>query len=108
MPSPNQPSYRDEHLIVDLVRQVVTLDSEILALTRIEYRLLAVLVERAGQVVPRTVILTQVWGSLPEPRTRTLDVHMRGVRRKLGPYAAHYIETVVGVGYRFKPFQPRG
>ena len=107
LPSPNQPSYRDEHLYVDLRQPLVILDDETVRLSRLEYRLLALLVEHAGEVVPRTVIWTQVWGSLPETRTRTLEVHIRGLRKKLGPYAAHYIETVVGVGYRFRPFLPR-
>ena len=95
---PELPSYRDEHLYADLR---VILDGQILTLTRQEYRLLALLLEHAGEVVPRVVILTQVWGYTPEVRTRTVDAHIRRLRSKLGMHARKYIETVVGVGYRF-------
>ena len=48
-----------------------------------------------------------IWGHVPEMRPSTLDVHIRGLRRKLGVYADQYVETVVGTGYRFRPpFQP--
>ena len=95
---PNQQFYRDEHLFVDLLKQVVTLDSEILALTRMEYRLLAVLVEHAGEVVPRPILLRL---------TGPVDVHLWRLRKKLGIYAEQYIETVIGAGYRFRPFLPK-
>jgi DNA-binding response OmpR family regulator len=91
---PNQEFYRDEHLFVDLLTQVVTLDSEILALTRMEYRLLALLVTRAGEVVPRSILLKL---------TGPLDVHLWRLRKKLGKYGNQYIEAVTGVGYRFRP-----
>ena len=109
LPSQNQPSYRDKRLYVDLRQSLVILDDETVRLSRIQYRLLALLVEHAGEVVPRTVIFTQVWDSLPETRSRTLDVHIHGLRKKLGLYADQCIETVVGVGYRFRPaFPPEG
>jgi DNA-binding response OmpR family regulator len=100
---PELPSYRDEHLYVDLRQQLVILDGQILTLTRQEYRLLALLVEHAGEVVPRAIILMQVWGYASETPTRTLDVHIHGLRKKLGMYGDQYIETVHRVGYRFKP-----
>jgi len=59
VPVPNQPFYRDDHLFVDLRDQVVMLDNETVTLTRKEYRLLALLVEHAGEVVPRAIILTR-------------------------------------------------
>ena len=46
----------------------------------------------------------RVWGYSTEIRTRTLDVHIRHLRKKLGAYADVYIETVFGVGHRFQPF----
>jgi DNA-binding response OmpR family regulator len=94
MPSPNRPYYRDKHLFVDLHNQVVMLDLKILTLTRMEYRLLALLVEHAGEVVPRPTLLML---------TPTVDAHLWRLRKKLGKYADQYIETVVGVGYRFRP-----
>ena len=79
---------------MDLRNQVVILDSQILTQTRMAYRVLALLVEHAAEVVPRTILLML---------TPTVDVHLWRLRKKLGIYADHYIETVVGVGYRFRP-----
>ena len=96
--------YRDTHLTLDFERQAATLDSEPLPLTRKEYDLLALLVSYAGVIVPRAEVLMRVWGYSTEIRTRTLDVHIRHLRRKLGVYADLYIETVFGVGHRFQPY----
>jgi two-component system KDP operon response regulator KdpE len=60
--SQNQPSYREEHLFVDLRQQRVMVDGEMVRLTYEEYRLLALLVQRAGAVVPRAAFLRQIWG----------------------------------------------
>jgi DNA-binding response OmpR family regulator len=49
-------------------------------------------------------MLMRVWGYSTEIRTRTLDVHIRHLRKKLGVYADVYIETVFGIGHRFQPF----
>jgi DNA-binding response OmpR family regulator len=97
--------YRDAHLIVDFQRQAATLDSTPMTLTRKEYDLLALLVSYAGVIVPRAELLMRVWGYSTEIRTRTLDVHIRHLRKKLGPYANHYIETVFGIGHRFQPIE---
>jgi len=70
---PNQQFYRDGHLLVDLRDRVVMLDSQILTLTRTEYRLLALFVEHAGDVVPRRVLLML---------TPTVNVHLRRLRKK--------------------------
>ena len=97
-------SYGDEHLSFDFQQQVVILDGRRMTLTRKEYDLLSLLVQYAGQIVPRDALLLQVWGYSPEIRTRTLDVHVRRLRKKLGAYADRYIETIFGIGYRFQPF----
>jgi two-component system, OmpR family, response regulator len=97
-------SYGDEHLSFDFQQQVVTLDTRRMTLTRKEYDLLSLLVQHAGQIVPRDALLQQVWGYSPAIRTRTLDVHVRRLRKKLGSYADRYIETIFGIGYRFQPF----
>ena len=96
--------YRDAHLTLDFERQAATLDSEPLSLTRKEYDLLALLVAYAGVIIPRAEMLMRVWGYSSEIRTRTLDVHIRHLRKKLGVYADVYIETVFGVGHRFQPY----
>ena len=88
------PFYRDEHLFVSLRDRLVILDSRILTMTPMEYRLLAVLVEHAGAVVPRRTLLMV---------TPMVDVHLWRLRRKLGIYFDRHIETVIGVGYRFLP-----
>jgi DNA-binding response OmpR family regulator len=98
------PAYRDEHLGIDFDRQAAELDSTRMILTRKEYDLLALLVQHAGQIIPRDVLLQRVWGYGAEIRTRTLDVHVRRLRKKLGSYADQYIETIFGIGYRFQPF----
>jgi len=85
---------------------VVVLDGETVTLTRREYRLLALLAQHAGEVVPRSMLLLHIWGQVPEIRPSPLDVHIRGLRRKLGVYADQYVETVVGTGYRFRPVLP--
>ena len=101
----SQPqSYGDEHLSLDFGQQVVILDHQRMTLTRKEYELLSLLVQHAGQIVPRDALLLQVWGYSSEIRTRTLDVHVRRLRKKLGAYADQYIETIFGIGYRFQPF----
>jgi len=105
LPSVDKQFYRDDHLLVDLLQQVVMLDSQTVALTPMEYRLLALLVQHYGEVVPRAILM-QLWGYVPEMRTRTLDVHVRRLRKKQGIYADQYIETVHGVGYRFWPAVP--
>ena len=96
--------YQDAHLKISLADRFAVLDSRRLTLTRKEYQLLAVLVENAGQLVPREVLLMRVWGYGDGIRTRTLDVHIRRLRKQLGSYSQHYIETIFGTGYRFQPF----
>jgi len=103
--TPERSVYRDAHLTLDFDRQSVSLDSQPMTLTRKEYELLALLVSYAGMIIPRAEMLMRVWGYSTEIRTRTLDVHIRHLRRKLGGYADVYIETVFGVGHRFQPFE---
>lgn len=97
--------YRDTHLTFDFQHRAATLDSEPLSLTRKEYDLLALLVSYAGVIIPRAEMLMRVWGYSTEIRTRTLDVHIRHLRKKLGVYADVYIETVFGIGHRFQPYE---
>lgn len=103
--SPQRTLYCDAHLTLDFQKQAVTLDSQPMPLTRKEYDLLALLVSYAGMIVPRAELLMRVWGYSTEIRTRTLDVHIRHLRKKLGAYSDVYIETVFGVGHRFQPYE---
>jgi DNA-binding response OmpR family regulator len=98
------PAYRDEHLAIDFDQQSAILDTDRMTLTRKEYELLSLLVQHAGEIIPREALLMRVWGYGSEIRTRTLDVHVRRLRKKLGRYADQYIETIFGIGYRFQPF----
>lgn len=68
-------------------------------LTLKEYQLLCLLMKNRGAVLTRDVLLENIWGYGSESETRTVDVHIRTLRHKLGPASA-CIETVRGVGYR--------
>jgi len=70
-------------------------------LTATEFRLLRILIERRGRVQTRARLLTDVWGYAEDVDSRTVDTHVRRLRRKLGPESDR-IETVIGVGYRLK------
>ena len=72
-------------------------------LTLKEYELLKLLMENANRVVSRQELLNKVWGYSYAGETRTLDMHIRTLRQKLGDSAEHprYIKTVRGVGFRF-------
>jgi two-component system phosphate regulon response regulator PhoB len=97
-------SYRDEHFAMDFEQRTAAVDSERLILTHKEYELLALLVRNAGRVIPRQELLSTIWSYGPEVHTRTLDVHIRRLRSKLGIHADRYIETIFGIGYRFQPY----
>ena len=99
--------YLDSHCEVDFSMHKAWVDGRMLIMTRKEFDLLAMLASNAGDVVPREALLRSVWGYGPDIRTRTLDVHIRRLRKKLGSYGDQYIETIFGVGYRFQPFRER-
>lgn len=82
-------------------RHEVRVNGEEIVLTNKEFRLLLLLAENTGIVMTREVLMDRIWDLGAEPENRTLDVHIRKVRAKLGEAGA-YIETVRGVGYRFK------
>ncbi len=106
--NPARPEgYRDSHLEVDFARTAALLDERRMVLTRKEFELLSLLVQNAGEIVPRDTLLWRIWGYSPQIRTRTLDVHIRRLRKKLGSYSDRYIETIFGIGYRFQPFRAR-
>jgi two-component system phosphate regulon response regulator PhoB len=85
---------------VDISRHLVTVKGRRVELTATEFKLLALLVQRAGHVQSRDKLLRDVWEYESLIDTRTVDTHMRRLRDKLGP-AAKYLDTIRGVGYRF-------
>jgi two-component system alkaline phosphatase synthesis response regulator PhoP len=99
------PHYQDPHLDLDFEHKVAKLDTQPMGLTRKEYELLAMLIQNAGEVVDRETLLFRIWGYTAEIKTRTLDVHIRRLRKKMGAQNGAYIETIFGVGYRFQPYR---
>jgi two-component system phosphate regulon response regulator PhoB len=87
-------------LTVDLPRHEVTLNGSRVPLTATEFKLLEVLVQRAGYLQTRAQLLREIWNYEGEGASRTVDTHMRRLREKMGPAASH-LETVRGAGYRF-------
>jgi DNA-binding response OmpR family regulator len=87
---------------VDEARRRVLVEGREIALTRKEFDLLADLMRHPGRVSSRGQLLERVWGYNQPGMTRTVDVHVRQLRKKLGTPSAELIETVVGVGYRFR------
>jgi DNA-binding response OmpR family regulator len=96
-------AYEDARLRVDFGEMRVACGGVEVKLTRKEFGLLAALARRPGSVATRDRLLDEVWGHEYYGDTRTLDVHVRRLRQKLGGCGG-CVETVVGVGYRFKGF----
>ena len=91
--------YQIGALFVSPKRHVVKVDGEEVSLTNKEFELLCLLLEHQGMAMTRDAIMDGVWGQEFSRENRTLDVHVRTLRTKLGS-AGHYIETVRGVGYK--------
>ena len=96
-------------LTVDRSALTVSVGGKPVDLTPIEYRLLLTLLERRGRVQSRPHLLESVWQAQPDIQTRTVDMHVKRLRTKLGA-AGKLIETVRGFGYRFREpgLQERG
>ena len=93
-------NYEDDHLMIDFGDVRVACDGQRIKLTNKEFTLLSVLARSPDRVVTRQQLLDSVWGYSYYGDARTLDVHIRRLRQKLGE-CGDCIETVVGVGYRF-------
>jgi two-component system alkaline phosphatase synthesis response regulator PhoP len=87
---------------IDLPAHRVLVAGEPVELTRKEFDLLTALIRSRGRVLTRDHLLERVWGYAYPGETRTVDVHIRRLRKKLGDRVKDHIETVVGVGYRFR------
>lgn len=85
---------------IDKDKYVVYKDGEQLSLPKKEFELLALLISSPGRVFTRETILASVWGNDVIVGDRTIDVHIRKLREKLGD---DYFKTVKGVGYKFEP-----
>ncbi len=86
-------------IIVNREKFNVEIDGEVITLPKKEFELLEILTRNPGKVFTRDQILAQVWGNDTIVGERTIDVHIRKLREKLGN---DYIRTIKGVGYTFK------
>tara|TARA_R110002049_G_scaffold309268_1_gene519599 strand:- start:132205 stop:132891 length:687 start_codon:yes stop_codon:yes gene_type:complete len=102
-----EPAFEDSESIerhgvkVDRRRFVVSIDESILGLTKSEFRLLDTLIRQPGRAFGRSELVDAALGEDTMVLERTIDVHVRALRKKMGE-AADLIETVRGIGYRFK------
>ena len=94
-----QEEYRVGNLYVNPVRHEVQVDGKDVVLTLKEFELLNLLISRQGIVFTRAQLLDEIWGYGFDGESRTVDVHVRTLRQKLGE-AGNYIETVRGIGYK--------
>ena len=96
-------SYRFGEVLVDFRRAEVTRGGQTVELSAREFRLLRHFVQHRGATLSRQELLNEVWGYDAMPLTRTVDVHVAGLRQKLeaNPRRPQYLLTVHGLGYRF-------
>jgi len=87
-------------LKIDVDSHEVHVDSKLIELTALEFRLLKELVDKRGRVQSRDQLLSEVWGYNAEVTTRTVDTHIKRLREKLGSMGK-YVKTIRGVGYKF-------
>jgi two-component system alkaline phosphatase synthesis response regulator PhoP len=102
-PSDSTHVVEHEHLKMDPSRHEVLYDGLSLELTRREFGLLYHLARHPGRLFSREELLDKVWGYDYLGETRTVDVHVRRLRAKLGTTGKNLIQTIIGSGYRFNP-----
>jgi len=105
--APNDEVTAKLGIVVDRRRHQAAAEGHPLELTRSEFRLLDTLIRQPGRVFDRSELIDAALGEDTMVMERTIDVHIRALRRKLGPHA-DVIETVRGVGYRFRDTVPVG
>lgn len=88
-------------LRIDVDQRIVHVQDQVVELTFKEFELLKYLASNAGRAISREELLNQVWGYDFVGETRTLDVHINSLRKKLGPIGRNYIKSVRQLGYRF-------
>lgn len=91
-----------DNMTINLATYQITIDDKPVDLTLMEYSLLSFLATHPSRAYSRETLLHRVWGFEYCGGTRTVDVHIRRVRSKVGPQVASHIVTVRGVGYLFK------
>jgi two-component system response regulator RegX3 len=91
-------------VVLDLAQHVVTVEGRPVELSRKEFSLLALLLEQPGHVVTRDECMARVWPGRTAQDSRTLDTHMKRLRRKLeaDATAPRHLLTIRGIGYRFR------
>ena len=95
--------YQDSLLTIDLQGRTVQCRGQFVSLTVLEFDLLSLLTQNAGQALTREALLARVWGYDYAGETRTVDVHVQRLRKKLG---TDRIETVYKYGYRYRRDEP--
>ena len=96
-----EPYIKVRNLYIDTDKHEVFKDNVLIKMTYKEFELLYTLAKHKGQVLTRETLLYQVWGYTYAGETRTVDVHIRSIRKLLGDFDKTYIETVRGLGYKF-------
>ncbi|TWT73173.1 response regulator [Allorhodopirellula solitaria] len=103
---PGEAMIESQGICIDPIRYIVTINGTPVRLTRSEFRLLESLIRQPGRVFSRFELIDAALGDDTLVLERTIDVHVRSLRKKMGD-SAHLIETVRGVGYNFRdPSKP--
>jgi len=100
-----EDQYDSQNLKVDFERHEVFVNGEKVDLTLKEFELLQILIKNKGKILTRETLLDKIWGYEYIGETRTVDVHIRYIRKKIeeDDKNPRFIETIRGVGYRFNP-----
>jgi two-component system alkaline phosphatase synthesis response regulator PhoP len=95
----NEESVQVGDLIIDREKVTVQKGEEVIELAKKEFELINLLISKPGKVFSREEIFNKVWGTDVIVGNRTIDVHIRKLREKIGD---HYIKTIKGIGYKFE------
>lgn len=103
-PAPTNEVIQGGPVRLDMARREVAVNGELVELSRKEFDLLALIMSHSGQVVTREWCIDRIWWDQDLADTRTLDTHVKRIRRKIEPDPAHprHLVTVRGVGFRFE------
>ncbi len=102
IPSDKEEILKADDIEINISKHLVTKKGQAIELTLKEFQILKLLLENRGNVLTRTFLLDKIWGYDYYGETRTLDVHIRHLRKKIGDQEGQYIETIRGVGYKIK------